>query len=233
VTPLWTVITLLSVIVAVESGAIIVLTRHGGLHRPVRVRSAPGPKLRPALGPWPWPRRQPWPGPQSGPHRQPWPGPQSGPRRQPWPGPQSGPGPQRGSRLRLDVPPGLIGSQHELILYGFVRPGSGTGPAALRAFTSVAAELPGNERALLVSDGDEARTRAYLAAHGVSVPLLVGPQLLQANDIPGTPYAVVADRAGTVITAGAAIAEAHLEELLGQARQSPAGRAAAGRAAAL
>ena len=200
-TPLWIVIALLSVIVAVESGAIIALTRHVGLlQRPAG--------NRPELG------------------RPPGPGPQSGPRR------QRGPGPQRGSRLRLDVPPGLIGSQHELILYGFVRPGSDAGLAALCAFTSVAAELPGNERALLVSDGDEARTRAYLAAHGVSVPLLVGPQLLQANDIPGTPYAVVADRAGTVIAADAAIAEAHLEELLGQARRSLTGPASAGPTAA-
>jgi hypothetical protein len=199
VTPLWTVITLLSVIVAVESGVIVALARRAGLlHRPAGGRLA-----RPARSAW-----------LTG---------LTGPA----PGPQSWPGPQRGHRLRLDVPPGLIGSQHELILYGFVRPDSGTGPAALSAFTSVAAELPGNERALLVSDGDEARTRAYLSAHGVSVPLLVGPQLLQANDIPATPYAVVADRAGTVITAGAAVAQAHLEELLGQARRSPAGHAAA------
>jgi hypothetical protein len=181
-TPLWTVIAVLSVIVAVESVAIIALTRPAGL-------------------PWPtgtWPARR----------------------------PQRWPGPQPGSRLRLDVPPGLIGSQHELILYGFVRPDRGTGTAALGAFTTVAAQLPGNERALLVSDGDEARTRAYLAGHGVSVPLLAGAQLLQANDIPDTPYAVVADRAGTVISAGPAIAEAHLEELLGQARRSAAGHAA-------
>jgi hypothetical protein len=34
-------------------------------------------------------------------------------------------------------------------------------------------------------------------------------------------------QAGTVITAGAAMAGAHLEELLGQARRSPAGQAAA------
>jgi hypothetical protein len=184
VTPLWAVIALLSVIVAVEAVAIIALTRQAGLpHRRAETRLPPRP--------------------------------------------QPGPGPQRGSRLRLDVPPGLIGSQHELILYGFVRPDCGTPAAALSAFTSVAAELPGNERALLVSDGDEARTRAYLAAHGVSVPVLVGPQLLQANGIPGTPYAVVADHGGTVITAGAAITEAHLEELLGQARRSPAGHAAA------
>jgi hypothetical protein len=183
VTPLWTVVALLSVIVAVESVAIIALTRQLGLlHLPAGTRPAR--------------------------------------RRQPWLGPQ------RGSRLRLDVPPGLIGSQHELILYGFVRPGSGTPAAALSAFTTVAAQLPGNERALLVSDGDEARTRAYLAAHGVGLPVVMGSQLLRANDIPGTPYAVVADRAGTVIMAGAAMAEAPLEELLGQARRSPTGHAA-------
>jgi hypothetical protein len=187
VTALWTVIALLSVIVAVDSVAIIALTRQVGL---LHLRTGPRPAPRP----------------------------------------QPRPGPQPGSRLRLDVPPGLIGSQHELILYGFVRPDCGTCTAALPAFSSVAAGLPGNERALLVSDGDEARIRAHLAAQGVTVPLLAGPQLLQANDIPGTPYAVVADRAGTVIAAGAAIAAAHLEELLGQARGSAGGRSTAAHA---
>jgi hypothetical protein len=174
---LWTVITLLSVIVVIDSVAVIALTRQVGL---LHLRSGP---LQP---PRPPPR----------------------------------PGPERGSRLRLDVPPGLIGSQHELILYGFVRPECGGCAAALPAFTSVAAGLPGNERALLVSDRDEARTRAYLAAHGVSVPLLAGPGLLQANGIPATPYAVVADRAGRVVAAGPAGGAGQLEAVLGQARRS-------------
>ena len=124
-TALWTVIVLLSVIVAVDSLAVIALARQVGLlHLRAGQRPAPLPRSRP--------------------------------------------GPHPGSSLRLDVPPGLIGSQHELILYGFVRPECGACASALAAFTEVAAGLPGNERALLVSDRDEARTRAFLAANGVS-----------------------------------------------------------------
>jgi hypothetical protein len=68
-TALWTVIVLLSVIVAVDSLAVIALARQVGLLH-----------LRAGQHPAPLPR----------------------PR----------PGPQPGSSLRLDVPPGLIGSQH-------------------------------------------------------------------------------------------------------------------------
>lgn len=142
------------------------------------------------------------------------------------------PGPQPGASLRLDVPPGLIGSQHELILYGFVRPECGACAAVLPAFTEVAAGLPGNERALLVSDREEARTRAFLAANGVSLPVLTGPQLLQVNGIPATPYAVVADRLGRVIAASTASSAEQLTAVLGEARRSgQAGRETAPEAA--
>ena len=176
-TALWTVIVLLSVIVAVDSLAVIALARQVGLlHLRAGQRPAPLPRSRP--------------------------------------------GPQPGSSLRLDVPPGLIGSQHELILYGFVRPECGACASALPAFTEVAAGLPGNERALLVSDRDEARTRAFLAANGVSLPVLTGPHLLQANGIPATPYAVVADRVGRVIAASTASSAEQLAAVLGEARHS-------------
>jgi hypothetical protein len=179
-TALWTVIVLLSVIVAVDSLAVIALARQVGvLHLRAGQHPAPGP-------------------------------PSARPR----------PGPQPGSSLRLDVPPGLIGSQHELILYGFVRPECGACASALSAFTEVAAGLPGNERALLVSDRDEARTRAFLAANGVSLPVLTGPQLLRDNGIPATPYAVVADRVGRVMAASTASSAEQLAEVLGEARHS-------------
>ena len=93
-TALWTVIVLLSVIVAVDSLAVIALARQVGLlHLHAGQHPAPLPRSRP--------------------------------------------GPQPGSSLRLDVPPGLIGSQHELILYGFVRPECGSCASALSAFTEV------------------------------------------------------------------------------------------------
>jgi hypothetical protein len=176
-TALWTVIVLLSVIVAVDSVVIIALARQVGL---LHLRGG-----------------------------------QQGPPR-----PRPQPGPQPGTILRLDVPPGLIGSQHELILYGFVRPDCGACAAALPALTEVAAGLPGNERALLVSDRDEDRTRAFLTANGVSLPLLTGPQLLLANGIPATPYAVVADRVGRVIAASTAGSAEQLAAVLGRARHT-------------
>jgi hypothetical protein len=84
----------------------------------------------------------------------------------------------------------------------------------------MASALRAGERAVLVSDADELRTRAYLGRHGVTLPLLTGPGLLQANDIPGTPYAVVTDRAGTVIAASAAFSAGQLETMLDQARRA-------------
>jgi hypothetical protein len=182
VTALWIVTVLLSVIVVVDSIAIIALTRQVGL---LHLRA--GPQVQHA--------------------------------------PQARRGPQAGHRIRVDVPRGETDPADGtpgpgLTLFGFVRPECGSCAAALPAFASVAAHLPATERAVLVSDADEARTRTYLAAHGVTLPLVTSPGVLQANDIPGTPYAVVADPAGVVIAASAAISAPQLEAMLGLARRS-------------
>jgi hypothetical protein len=128
-------------------------------------------------------------------------------------------GPQPGTRLRLD-PRDVMGSGPApgLILLGFVRPACVGCTAALPAFASVASGLPGSERVLLVSDADEAVTRDYLAAHGVSLPLAAGPHLLSANGIPAVPYAVIADGEGTVLAAETAGSAEHLAALLSRAR---------------
>jgi hypothetical protein len=180
VTALWTVIVLLSILVAVDSVAIIALTRQVGL---LHLRAGPPPAV------------------------------------------QGRRGPQAGGRLRLDVPPDIIddGAAPDLILFGFVRPGCGGCDAALPAFASVASGLPGNERAVLVSDAEEAIARAYLTAHNVTVPLMAGPHLLRVNDIPATPYAVVTGRGGTVMATAPVISAEQLESVLGQARRSMAG----------
>jgi hypothetical protein len=131
-------------------------------------------------------------------------------------------GPQPGDRLWLDPARGALADDPapDLVLFGFVRPACGGCTAALPAFASVAAGLPGNERLLLVSDADEAGTRAYLAAHDVSLPLAVGPHLLSANGISAVPYAVVTDYTGIVLAAGAATGAQQLEAVLGRARQA-------------
>lgn len=175
-TALWTVTVLLAILAAVDSVAVIALTRQVGLLH-LRIER----------------QRQ----------------------------PQPAPGPRPGGRLRLDPACRFLGDgpAPDLVLLGFVRPTCGGCTAALPAFASVASGLPGNERALLVSDADEAGTRAYLAAHGVSLPLVTGPHLLRANGIPAIPYAVVADGAGNVLAAEAAASAEQLEAVLSRARE--------------
>jgi hypothetical protein len=131
-------------------------------------------------------------------------------------------GPQPGSRLWLGPARDVLadGPAPDLVLLGFVRPTCDGCTVALPAFTSAASGLSGSERALLVSDADEARTRAYLAAHGVSLPLITGPHLLSVNRIPTIPFAIVADGAGNVLAAGAATAAEQLEAVISRARRA-------------
>jgi len=147
-----------------------------------------------------------------------------GPQHEPQPswGPRPPGVPQPGSLLRLDPARDVLGDgpAPDIVLLGFVRPTCGGCTSALPAFTSVASGLSGSERALLVSDADEAGTRAYLAAHGVRLPLVTGAHLLTANGIPAIPYAVVADGAGTVLAAEAATSSEQLEAVLSRARHA-------------
>jgi hypothetical protein len=190
VTALWTVVVLLAILAAVDSVAVIALTRQVGL---LHMRVGQPHTLQAQVPP---------------------------PR-----GPLAG-GLPAGARLRLDVPPDIIGTgsapDPDLILFGFVRPACGGCAVALPAFASVAAGLPPNERVVLVSDADDAAARAYLVAHRVTLPLVSGPDLLRVNGIPSTPYAVVADRGGHVMAAVAVISTGQLEACLGQARSAQA-----------
>ena len=173
----WAVIGGLSLIVAVDSVAIIALTRQIGLLH-LKIRS--GPQERAVRGP------------------------------------------QHGARLRLDLPPDIQanGSGPGLVLFGFISPHCGGCAAMLPAFADIASRLPAGERVVLASEADEARTRAYLTNHGIALPLVTGPHLLRANEIPSTPYAVAADLAGTVLAAGPVVTAAQLGDLLRRARSS-------------
>jgi hypothetical protein len=135
---------------------------------------------------------------------------------------QSPAAPVLGSRLPLDPTRGVPAGDRapDLVLLGFLRPACGGCTAALPAFASVASGLPRNEQAILVSDADEGATRAYLAAHNVSMPLAAGPHLLSANGIPTVPYAVVTDATGKVLAAASTTTEEQLEAVLRHARGS-------------
>jgi hypothetical protein len=167
----WAVIVALSVIVAVDSVAIIALTRQiGVLH--LKIASGTQPRIVR--------------------------------------------GPQQGSQLRLDIPPDI----QDLVLFGFISPNCGGCAAMLPAFADIATRLPAGEQVVLASAADEARTRAYLTTHGITLPVVTGPHLLRANEIPSTPYAVAADRAGTVLAAGPVVNAAQLGDLISRARST-------------
>lgn len=142
-----------------------------------------------------------------------------GPQHRPHPG-----GPQPGSRLRLDPTRDLprTGPAPDLVLLGFVRPGCSTCATVLPAFSAAAAEMAGHEKVMLVSDAGETTARDYLAAHGVSVPVITGPHLLSANGIPAVPFAVVTDGAGKVLDAHTVGSAGELREVISRARSRQA-----------
>jgi thiol-disulfide isomerase/thioredoxin len=170
----WAVIVALSVIVAVDSVAIIALTRQIGLLHLKIASSGTQPRIVR--------------------------------------------GPQQGSRLRLDIPSDI--EDPDLVLFGFISPNCGGCAAMLPAFADIATRLPAGEQVVLASAADEARTRAYLTTHGITLPVVTGPQQVRANEIPSTPYAVAADRAGTVLAAGPVVTAAQLGDLISRARST-------------
>jgi thiol-disulfide isomerase/thioredoxin len=130
-------------------------------------------------------------------------------------------GPRVGSQLRLSLPPeiGQNGHRPNLLLVGFISPDCGGCAAMLPAFSDVAARLAADEQVVLASAADERRTLAYLAAHGVRLPLITGPHLMMANEIPSTPFVVAADSAGTVLASGPLVTAGQFDVLLDQARR--------------
>ena len=138
-------------------------------------------------------------------------------------------GPRVGSQLRLAPPPDLLpdpppegrgnGHRPNLVLYGFISPDCGGCAAMLPAFADVAARLAPDERVVLATAADERRTLAYLAAHGITLPLITGPHMFSANEIPSTPFAVAADRDGTVLASAPLMTAAQFDVLLAQARR--------------
>jgi hypothetical protein len=132
-------------------------------------------------------------------------------------------GPRSGTQLRLDLPPEIRDNGHrpDLVLFGFISPNCGGCAAMLPAFADVAARMTTGERVVLASSADQARTSAYLAAHGITLPLVTGPHVLQANEIPSTPFAVAADRDGMVLASAPIMTAAQLDVLLDQARHRP------------
>ena len=95
-------------------------------------------------------------------------------------------------------------------VFALVSPTCGTCTAMLSSFARTA----GKARVVLVSAVDEDVVRPHLAAHGIDLPLVIDPDVYDANDIPWPPYAVVTDSGGTVLAAGGADTPHRLRTLL-------------------
>ncbi|WP_433475407.1 MauE/DoxX family redox-associated membrane protein [Spirillospora sp. CA-142024] len=124
------------------------------------------------------------------------------------------PGPRPGTRFALADGPETMTAAEGPTLFALVSPTCGLCTTMLPAFT----EAAGRMRVVLVSAGPPGEVRAHLAAHGIGLPLVIDPDVYDANGIPWPPYAVVTDPAGTVLAADGADTAPRLATLLGAPR---------------
>jgi hypothetical protein len=120
-------------------------------------------------------------------------------------------GPRPGMRFALAAP---LETAAGPTLFVLVSPACGACTAMLPTFLSTATKT----RVVLVSAAEEETVRAYLSAHGIDLPLLIDPDVYDANDIPWPPYAVITDAAGTVLAAGGADSPRRLDVLFLRSR---------------
>lgn len=104
---------------------------------------------------------------------------------------------------------GISGSGRLLL---FVSPGCSLCEQVLPGLEAVA--RAGNMTAQVISDSDPFETNKHFGSSALS-----GPQLMRAWDVPGTPYAVVLDRAGIVRAKGTPNNLEQLEGLVDSARR--------------
>jgi hypothetical protein len=130
-------------------------------------------------------------------------------------------GPEIGAPIALDgfADVAAAGGPDRIVV-GFISPNCGGCTALLPAFRALAAELPGNERLVLASEVEAERVRAYLAEHGVALPVLSDANALRGNLVPGTPFVAVTDGRGRVMAAGTVQNLEQVEFLLDQGRET-------------
>ncbi|MEU7859811.1 MauE/DoxX family redox-associated membrane protein [Nonomuraea sp. NPDC049141] len=119
-------------------------------------------------------------------------------------------GPRPGTHWDVTPQPAALTSEKLGVLYALIAPTCGVCSAMLPAF--VAAE---RVDVVLVSAAEEGQVRDYLAAHEVSLPLVIDPGVFDRHGIPWPPYAVLTDRQGVVLAAGGAAEPGALNALLG------------------
>jgi hypothetical protein len=127
--------------------------------------------------------------------------------------PRSITGPAPGETLPLPV--GLLPPLGKRTLIVFVSTSCGTCDAILPAVRSTARRFRELD-VVLVGDSSQDSFDTWLAGRGGRVSAVASPGILEALDIPGTPFACVVDQRLTVLNAAGANHLDHLEALLVQ-----------------
>jgi hypothetical protein len=122
-------------------------------------------------------------------------------------------GPPPGTRLDVGTPVEALNEGADSVMFCFISPICGECRTMLPAFAAMA----GRMRVVLVSAVEEGLVRAHLAEQRIDLPLVTGPDVFDANDIPWPPYAVVTTGLGIVLAQGGANRPEQLETLLDRA----------------
>ncbi|WP_268876638.1 MauE/DoxX family redox-associated membrane protein [Saccharopolyspora kobensis] len=99
------------------------------------------------------------------------------------------------------------------VLFAYISPLCGACRVMLPEFRAVAGRVP----VVLVSSGEFGEVRDYLGGQGIELPLVTGPDVFEANGVPGPPYAVVTDGSGAVLAHRGVDRPDKLAALLGEA----------------
>ncbi|WAL68510.1 hypothetical protein ORV05_12290 [Amycolatopsis cynarae] len=123
-------------------------------------------------------------------------------------------GPRTGGKLDLPAPVGELGGGADLLLFAFVSPDCGLCRRMLPEFRSAAERF----RLVLVSAASEADLREHLAGQSEDLPVVTGPRVFEANNIPWPPYAAITSGTGTVLAHGGASSPEQLHAVLAGVR---------------
>lgn len=128
-------------------------------------------------------------------------------------------GPEVGAEMILENAPWRltpnVGPERYVLL--FVSPNCKVCGPLLPGFDSRASHARLDEHLLLVIDATSDAANQYVREHGVRVGVLANVGCLERNAVPGTPFVVLTDSAGAVITSGAVNTLDQLETLIDQA----------------
>ncbi|SDZ26912.1 Methylamine utilisation protein MauE [Saccharopolyspora shandongensis] len=123
------------------------------------------------------------------------------------------PGPARGAVLAIGADVAAFADGGDRVLFAYISPLCGHCRLMLPEFGAAARKLP----VVLLSNGAPDEVRDYLDRQGVSLPLVTGPDVFDANNVPGPPYAVVTTGSGVVLAQGGANRPEQLASLLAEA----------------